>query len=506
MSASQTSSAASSEQPSANTESRRKSSRSSSESRSYDHSIVARSVCWRGSASRPPLRRSRRCPSRSRICPGASAFARAAASSTASGRLSSRPHSSAISSVGSSEARAQKSATASAPASGGTGYSTSPCTRRSSRDVTSSERFGQAASSAATSGDASITCSKLSTRRSSSRSPMCSASPFRAPSVAGDRVGDERVVAERRQVDPEDAGGERRDERRGRLDRDPRLARAAGAGERDQPRAVLDPRRELGQLPLAADERARRPREVRVRDRLERRKALVAELEDRNRVGQVLEPVLAEVGERPLDERCGRAREDRLAAVRRGRDAGGRVHVLAHVALGRHERMARVEAGAHADRPVRERLGQRLGRRDGAGRGREHDEEPVALRVHLDPAVRGAGRADQAPVFRERLGVALGAEFVQQPRRSLHVREEERDRAGRKFAAHGGIMTASGVCSVSHEDVSVVRRRRARGIPVLPFLRDGAGRGRGAGRDAEARDRALRGRRRLDRARGGPPP
>ena len=33
----------------------------SGESSSYDHSIVARSVCWRGSASRPPLRRSSRC-------------------------------------------------------------------------------------------------------------------------------------------------------------------------------------------------------------------------------------------------------------------------------------------------------------------------------------------------------------------------------------------------------------------------------------------------------------
>ena len=39
-------------------------------SRSYDHSIVARSVCWRGSASRPPLSRSSRCASRSRICAG----------------------------------------------------------------------------------------------------------------------------------------------------------------------------------------------------------------------------------------------------------------------------------------------------------------------------------------------------------------------------------------------------------------------------------------------------
>ena len=34
------------------------------------HSIVARRVCWRGSASRPPLSRSSRCERRSRICAG----------------------------------------------------------------------------------------------------------------------------------------------------------------------------------------------------------------------------------------------------------------------------------------------------------------------------------------------------------------------------------------------------------------------------------------------------
>ena len=42
--------------------------------RSYDQSIVARSVCWRRSASRPPLSRSSRCESRSRICAGESAL------------------------------------------------------------------------------------------------------------------------------------------------------------------------------------------------------------------------------------------------------------------------------------------------------------------------------------------------------------------------------------------------------------------------------------------------
>ncbi len=65
-------------------------------SSSWLHSIVARSVCWRGSASRPPLSRSSRCDSRSRICAGESTLVRAAASSSASGRSSRRRQSSAI--------------------------------------------------------------------------------------------------------------------------------------------------------------------------------------------------------------------------------------------------------------------------------------------------------------------------------------------------------------------------------------------------------------------------
>ncbi len=65
-----------------------------SSSRSYDHSIVARSVCWRGSASRPALSRSSLWASRSRSCSGVKTTVRAAASSSASGRLSRRAQSS----------------------------------------------------------------------------------------------------------------------------------------------------------------------------------------------------------------------------------------------------------------------------------------------------------------------------------------------------------------------------------------------------------------------------
>ena len=56
--------------------------------------MVARSVCWRGSASRSPLSRSRRCESRSSSCSAEKTAVRAAASSIASGSSSSRAQSS----------------------------------------------------------------------------------------------------------------------------------------------------------------------------------------------------------------------------------------------------------------------------------------------------------------------------------------------------------------------------------------------------------------------------
>ena len=106
----------------AKTASRANSRCSSSSSRSYDHSIVARSVCWRGSASRPPLSRSSRSDSRSRICAGESTLVRAAASSSASGRLSSARQSSATRRRRARRrARAQKSSTPSSARAAGPG-------------------------------------------------------------------------------------------------------------------------------------------------------------------------------------------------------------------------------------------------------------------------------------------------------------------------------------------------------------------------------------------------
>ena len=87
-------------QPPAKTARRAKRRCSSSVRRSYDHSIVARRVCWRGSASRSPLSRSSRWESLSSSCSGLKSAVRAAASSSASGSSSRRRQSSRTASLG----------------------------------------------------------------------------------------------------------------------------------------------------------------------------------------------------------------------------------------------------------------------------------------------------------------------------------------------------------------------------------------------------------------------
>ena len=165
----------------------------------------------------------------------------------------------------------------------------------------------------------------------------------------GDRLADERGVAERGEADPDGAGTEVGDERGRGLERQAALAGAAGAGEREEPRAAGDPREHGLELPFPADEGARRPGEVRARERPERREGAVAELGERDGRGDVLQSVLAELAERRVDEGSGGRGDEHLPAVAGGGDAGGDVDVLSHVALVREERRARVQPDANGD-------------------------------------------------------------------------------------------------------------------------------------------------------------
>ena len=121
---------------------------------------------------------------RSRMSAGLSNRTRAAASSMASGspesrsqicRMTARASSSSTRSGRNAVARAVNSSTPASASSGGTAWPRSPEMRRSSRLVTSSRTAGAPRARVATmSAPAGSSCSRLSRRRSSSRSRRCS--------------------------------------------------------------------------------------------------------------------------------------------------------------------------------------------------------------------------------------------------------------------------------------------------------------------------------------------
>ena len=215
------------------------------------------------------------------------------------------------------------------------------------------------------------------------------------------------------------------------LQRQPRLSRAAGPGERHE--TVRAQKFEhLDQLALAADQGRRLNRKVGLIEALERWVLAVTELVDAFGGRQILELVLTEIAQldRRVQELARRQGDEHLPAVTSGCDPGGAVDVDADVALAGEERLAGMESHPDVDRAAPERL-LTLGRRlDRIGRAREHDEECVALRAELGAVVAGESLTEDTTVFRQRLRIGI-AELVQQLRRSLDVREEEGDCAAR---------------------------------------------------------------------------
>ena len=108
-----------------------------------------------------------------------------------------------------------------------------------------------------------------------------------------------------------------------------------------------------------------------------------------------------------------------------GGDARCTVDVDPDVALFGHDGLARVKPHADADRPVAKRRLPVRGGCDRVGGARECDEERVALRVDLDAAVPCERVPQRTTVLAQQLRVVL-AVLVEQPRRALDVREEER--------------------------------------------------------------------------------
>jgi hypothetical protein len=137
----------------------------------------------------------------------------------------------------------------------------------------------------------------------------------------------------------------------------------------------------------------------------------LAELEERNGLIEVLQPVFAELAQAGEgDERRRRRRNEHLPAMAASGDAGGTVDVGADVTLLGQVRRAGVDA---------------------------HNEEGIALSVDLDPAVADERGSHDSPVFRKCPRIPFRPKRVQQLGRALNVREEERDCARGKVRAHG---------------------------------------------------------------------
>src|SRR5207244_4067802 len=170
---------------------------------------------------------------------------------------------------------------------------------------------------------------------------------------------------------------------------------------------------------------------------------------------------------------------EHLTAVADRGDPGTLVHVEADVPLLAQPRLAGVQPHPHANRSVGERALAVRRRGDRVRRAGERDEERVSLRVDLDTAVLGERRAKSPPMHLQRLGVVV-AERVQQTRRALDVREEERHHTRRELAFHEVSLLARAI-SVSHSST----RRRA---PIWPK----SARARRSGRSARGSPMAAR--------------
>ena len=160
---------------------------------------------------------------------------------------------------------------------------------------------------------------------------------------------------------------------------------------------------------------------------------MIAELEEGNRLGEVLQPVLAELAQVVRDELPRRLRDENLAAVPDCGDPGAAMNVETDVPLLGDDCLACVEPHPHPDRAVCKRGLPVTRSSDRVGGSRKGDKERVPLRIDLDPAVRREGVAKGSPMRSKRRRV-LVAELVQQASRARDVGEEERDRARRKVA------------------------------------------------------------------------
>ncbi len=131
------------------------------------------------------------------------------------------------------------------------------------------------------------------------------------------------------------------------------------------------------------------------------------------------------------DQLAGRGRQQHLAAVGCAHDPGSLVHVDAHVLGLIEHRLARVHTDPDPHQPVGKRRLRLRYRRYRFRRRRERVEQAVARLIDFVAGVRAEGLPQGTTVVGQRLPISLGAELVEQRRRTLDVREHERHRSRR---------------------------------------------------------------------------
>jgi hypothetical protein len=154
----------------------------------------------------------------------------------------------------------------------------------------------------------------------------------------------------------------------------------------------------------------------------------------------VLQPCAAEIADLDAvrdvvpDQRPRRLREQNLAAVACGADAGGTHDVHPEVALLAHDRLSRMQTHPYLHlRSVRPCVRRELalgGHRSphGVFRAWEREEERIALCIDLLAARSMQLLAEDAPVIAVNLLVAV-AQLLEEPSRALDVREVQGDGA-----------------------------------------------------------------------------
>ena len=216
----------------------------------------------------------------------------------------------------------------------------------------------------------------------------------------------------------------------------------------NKPHVVPPHQREhLRQLTLTAQKRGRGDRQVRPVQALQRRKLFWAELVDPLGVGEILQPVHAQVAQAPVGKRAAVEADTSTcppwpqAAIRAARCTSTPTYPSSSPV-----RRSGVDAHPNPDRTPRETCHRLGGGRERTRRGREGDEEGVSLRVHLNATVCVERTPQDTAVRGERLGILSRAQVLGQPCRALNIGEQEAHGSGREIAIHGRMMRQRAVC------------------------------------------------------------